>query len=105
MAVLSLSDSDNKENIPAFSEGPAISSVKKGWSRIPLEDVTKIFYPVSVPSVLSKPISDTTSIPIVSCTYLARRGMNSRPRKVARASLDSLILKSTNTVALRTGFR
>ncbi|KAI5657289.1 hypothetical protein M9H77_26082 [Catharanthus roseus] len=89
-----------------YPEDPAISAAKEGCSRMPLEDITILFYSISVPFVLSKPISHTTSIPIVSCTCLARRGIcMNNPRQVARTSPDSIILGSTNTVALSPSFR
>ncbi|XAR66546.1 hypothetical protein NMG60_11012822 [Bertholletia excelsa] len=106
MAVLCLSESNNKENIP--SQLPSLASkvgamspipVKRRRTRKPLEDITSLFYPSFDHS---GPVRQTSGL-CVSCSGF---GCNAKQQKRwAGKDLDLSVLKNRTFGCPRKDFR
>ncbi|GMI93473.1 hypothetical protein HRI_003016600 [Hibiscus trionum] len=103
MAVLSLCENDNKENIPHFSSNkptfvltkPSSSKNPKRRLRKPLQDITNLI----LPQICSTPVRSDTTVPVSSQTLVSQP--NSRKRRAENelgpsCKKSSLVYKSGN---------
>ncbi|KAL4387634.1 hypothetical protein GQ457_09G002900 [Hibiscus cannabinus] len=80
MAVLSLNESDNKENIPPFSSDkptlvltkPSSSHKPKRRLRKPLQDITNLL----LPRICSAPVQSDSTVPVPLPICRKRRAEN-----------------------------
>ncbi|GMI82722.1 hypothetical protein HRI_001941500 [Hibiscus trionum] len=73
MVVLSLSENDNKENIPAFVlTKPSLPNNQKRRLRKPLQDITNLI----IPQICSTPVQSHTAILVSPAKCRKRRAEN-----------------------------